>query len=85
MRLFWFDQTGKLSEYRIKVHVFWAESSPSVANFTLKRTAIESECTVETKNSILRGSDWEKWSKLSNFCFLLKKSLQVWGHYVPNF
>ena len=34
---------------------------------------------------ILRGSDWAKWSKLSNFCFLLKKCLQVWGHYVPNF
>ena len=25
----------------------------------------------------LRGSDWAKWSKLSNFCFLLKKCLQV--------
>ena len=33
----------------------------------------------------LRGSDWAKWSKLSNFCFLLKKCHQVWGHYVPNF
>ena len=27
----------------------------------------------------LRGSSRRKWSKLSNFCFLLKKSLQVWG------
>ena len=33
----------------------------------------------------LRGSSGRKWSKLSNFCFLLKKCLQVWGHYVPNF
>ena len=33
----------------------------------------------------LRGSSRQKWSKLSNFCFLLKKCLQVWGHYVPNF
>ena len=29
--------------------------------------------------SYLRGSDWAKWLKLSNFCFLLKKCLQVWG------
>ena len=33
----------------------------------------------------LRGSSQRKWSKLSNFCFLLKKCLQAWGHYVPNF
>ena len=33
----------------------------------------------------LRGSYRQKWSKLSNFCFLLKKCLQVWGHYVPIF
>ena len=33
----------------------------------------------------LRGSSRQKWSKLSNFCFLLRKCLQVWGHYVPNF
>ena len=33
----------------------------------------------------LRGSSQRKWSKLSNFCFLLKKCLQAWGHYVPIF
>ena len=33
----------------------------------------------------LRGSSGRKWSKLSNFCFLLKKCLQVWGHHIPNF
>ena len=32
-----------------------------------------------------RGSSGRKWSKLSNFCFLLKKCLQVWGHHIPNF
>ena len=55
VRLFWFDHTGKVSEYRIKVHVFGVKSSPSVANFALKRTATESESTVETKNSILNN------------------------------
>ena len=34
---------------------------------------------------VLRGSSIQKWSKLSIFCFLLKKCLQVVGHYVLNF
>ena len=36
-------------------------------------------------HNFLRGSSQRKWSKLSNFCFLPKKCLQAWGHYVPNF
>ena len=30
-------------------------------------------------------SSRRKWSKLSNICFLLKKSTQIWGHCVSNF
>ena len=39
LRFFWVDTIhSKPQEYRLKVHVFGATSSPSVANFALKRT-----------------------------------------------
>lgn len=39
MRLFWFDcVSGEVVQYRLKVHVFGAKSSPSVANYALKQT-----------------------------------------------
>jgi len=44
LRFFWFDPNDytKVVEYRLLVHVFGATSSPSVANFALRRTAANS-------------------------------------------
>ena len=42
LRLLWWqdgDVTKPLTDYRMKVHVFGAVSSPSCANYALKRTA----------------------------------------------
>ena len=41
--------------------------------------------TVGYLGFVFRGSSRRKLSKLSNFCFLLKMSLQVWRYCVPNF
>ena len=37
LRFFWF-KGPKIKEYRLKVHVFGAVSSPAVANYALKQT-----------------------------------------------
>nr|XP_054771042.1 uncharacterized protein LOC129278942 [Lytechinus pictus] len=44
MRFLWWDQGDiqkPLSEFRMKVHVFGAVSSPSCANYALKRAAVD--------------------------------------------
>ena len=41
LRLFWYDKSNNIAEYRLRVHVFGATSSGSVANYALKRTALE--------------------------------------------
>ncbi|KAA0189516.1 hypothetical protein HAZT_HAZT010624 [Hyalella azteca] len=41
MRFFWYDDQGKPVEYRLRVHVFGARSSPSVASFALRRAALD--------------------------------------------
>ena len=47
LRFFWWENDdvvgGKLKEYRLKVHLFGACSSPSVCNFGLKRAADDGE------------------------------------------
>lgn len=56
MRFFWFDSTGtRIVEYRLRVHVFGATSSPSIANFALKTTANSGLCSEAAKKSILHG------------------------------
>ena len=55
LRLFWFDSRGKIAEYRLKVHVFGATSSPSVANFALRQTANDNECSTDAKDAINRA------------------------------
>jgi hypothetical protein len=42
LRFLWYED-GKITEYRMTVHLFGAASSPSCANFALKRTADEAE------------------------------------------
>ena len=55
MRFFWFDETmSDIVEYRLKVHVFGATSSPSIANYALKRT-VNTPCSAEAKSSILNN------------------------------
>ena len=52
MRFFWYDSTDKnIVQYRLRVHVFGATSSPSIANFALRQTCTLT-CNEETKNSI---------------------------------
>lgn len=44
LRFLWWpdgDSSQSLEQYRMKVHLFWAISSPSCANFALQRTAEE--------------------------------------------
>lgn len=54
LRLFWFDDSKtKPIEFRLRVHVFGATSSPSVANFALRQTALEPGCPESVKNAIL--------------------------------
>lgn len=55
MRFFWFDENDKIAEYRLKVHVFGATSSPSIANFALQEIAHDSRCSREVQNAILRS------------------------------
>ena len=56
MRFFWYDhsKTG-VTEYRLKVHVFGATSSPSVANYALKQTVVNSNCSEDARTSILNN------------------------------
>lgn len=53
MRFFWLDESGKVSEYRIRVHVFGATSSPSIANFALRSSVNEIDCSLEARSTIL--------------------------------
>jgi hypothetical protein len=39
LRFLWFDKAGNIVDYRMKVHLFGATSSPGCANFGLKRLA----------------------------------------------
>ena len=39
LRLFWLNEHGEITQYRLKVHVFGATSSQSVANYVLKKCA----------------------------------------------
>ena len=60
----------------------WPAWNPEAHTHTHTGQACLSGLSVK-KN--LMESYRQKWSKLSIFCFLLKKCLQVWGHYIPNF
>lgn len=56
MRFFWYNRDfEKVEEYRLRVHVFGATASPSIANFALRETVNTNDCSIETKNSILRN------------------------------
>ena len=42
LRFLWYknnDPNGEITEYRMKVHIFWNTSSPAVANYGLRKTA----------------------------------------------
>ena len=61
MRLFWYEDgnlNSTLMQYRLKWHTFGAVSSPSVANFSLKRTVLDYDRTVrkESSDTILLSS-----------------------------
>ena len=43
LRLFWLNESGEVSQYRLTVHVFGATSSPSVANYVLKQMVTQTE------------------------------------------
>ena len=50
---FWFNETKTdIVEYRLRVHVFGACSSPIVANYALKRTVSERKCSSKVESSI---------------------------------
>ena len=54
MRFFWFNSIGEGAEFRLKVHVFGARSSPSIANFALKQTAVDHASeNLEVRESII--------------------------------
>ena len=55
MRFFWTDNDCNVREYRLTVHVFGATSSPSIANYALRQTVTEANCSIETKNCILKN------------------------------
>ena len=42
LRLFWLDENQSIVQFRLKVHVFGATSSPSVANYALRECSKES-------------------------------------------
>lgn len=53
LRLFWYDHSKiNVVEYRMRVHLFGATSSPSIANFALKRTASDFTDDQSVKNVI---------------------------------
>jgi transposase InsO family protein len=53
MRFFWYGAVGELSEFRLKVHVFGARSSPSVANFALRLAARDGKSQSEKSKDIV--------------------------------
>ena len=56
MRFFWYDDQGKPVEYRLRVHVFGARSSPSVASFALRRAALDAHCcSAAAKTAVQRN------------------------------
>ena len=73
----------KLFMNMIMKSIIWKASIDIVTSST--RDKNDAAVVMQINLTELRGSSRRKWSKLSNFCFLLKKSLQVWGHCVPNF
>ena len=52
LRFFWYDSDSKIKEFRLKVHLFGAKSSPSVSNFALKRTGEDAGCSSEIAETI---------------------------------
>ena len=52
LRLFWLNSDNEISQYRLKVHVFGATSSPSVANFALKQAATDFANDVQVEAEI---------------------------------
>ncbi|XP_013403245.1 uncharacterized protein LOC106168647 [Lingula anatina] len=57
LRFLWWengDLSGELHEYRMNVHLFGAISSPSVANFVLKKVGIHA-ANAEVRNTVLRN------------------------------
>ncbi len=60
LRFLWWpngDVSQDLVEYKMVVHLFGAKSSPSVANFALRKTAEENRnnASVEAVNTVLRN------------------------------
>jgi len=59
LRFFWFpnsDRSAEPVEYRLTVHVFGATSSPSVANYVLRQTAVDNlDSSPEAKTAIFRN------------------------------
>ena len=53
LRFFWYNSDrSRVCEYRLTVHVFGAVSSPSIANYALKRTVKVINCSPETVSTI---------------------------------
>ncbi len=55
LRFFWFSKNDPNQlpvEYRLKVHVFGAVSSPAIANYALKQALRVVNCSPEAKNCI---------------------------------
>jgi hypothetical protein len=55
MRFSWLDEFGHPTEYILKVHVFGAKSSPSIANFALQQIARDNASNNEVANTIMKN------------------------------
>jgi len=55
LRFLWLDEEFNVKDFRLKVHVFGARSSPSIANFALKQTALEYAKTPSVHQAILNN------------------------------
>ena len=55
LKFFWFDSNNEIVEYRLRVHVFGATSSPSIANFALKHSVKHLDDNDNTKITVLKN------------------------------
>jgi len=92
LKFYWFDINGQPTQYRLRVHVFGARSSPSIANFALKKCAEDHATTEATKCSINRNfyvddilRSTEDESEAENLYKDIKTTLELSGFILKGF
>ncbi|KAL7827080.1 hypothetical protein SRHO_G00327980 [Serrasalmus rhombeus] len=69
LRFLWWpdgDFEKQPEDYRMKVHLFGAVSSPSCANFALQKTAQDNQHNYDKEENVISSKDLEKWPYLRN-------------------